>query len=82
MDIGCGSGVQSIELAKISNGKIIALDNHQAFLNKLTEQIAKEGFEEKITPINASMLDMDFEDETFDIIWSEGALFLRGFKMD
>jgi ubiquinone/menaquinone biosynthesis C-methylase UbiE len=80
LDIGCGSGVQSIELAKISNGKIIALDNHQAFLNKLTEQISKEGFEEKITPMNASMLDMDFEEKTFDIIWSEGALYFMGFQ--
>jgi hypothetical protein len=28
MDIGCGQGMQTIELAKISNGKITALDNH------------------------------------------------------
>jgi ubiquinone/menaquinone biosynthesis C-methylase UbiE len=80
LDIGCGSGVQTIELAKISNGKIIALDNHEAFLNKLMEQASKQGLEEKITPKNASMLDMDFEEKTFDIIWSEGALYFMGFQ--
>jgi ubiquinone/menaquinone biosynthesis C-methylase UbiE len=80
LDIGCGSGVQTIELAKISNGKIIALDNHQPFLDKLMERASKQGFEEKITPIHASMLDMDFEEKTFDIIWSEGALYFMGFQ--
>ena len=80
LDIGCGPGVQTIELARISNGKIIALDNHQAFLDKLMEQATKRGLEEKITPKNASMLDMDFEEETFEIIWSEGALYFMGFQ--
>ncbi len=80
LDIGCGQGMQTIELAKISNGKIIALDNHQAFLDMLMEQAKRQRFEEKIIPQNTSMLDMDFEEETFDIIWSEGALYFMGFQ--
>jgi len=80
LDIGCGQGMQTIELAKISNGKIIALDNHQGFLDILMEQAKKQGFEEKIIPQNMSMLDMDFEEETFEIIWSEGALYFMGFQ--
>ena len=80
LDIGCGQGMQTIELAKISNGKIIALDNHQAFLDKLMEQARNEGFEEKIIPQNMSMLDINFKEETFDIIWSEGALYFMGFQ--
>ena len=80
LDIGCGQGMQTIELAKISNGKIIALDNHQGFLDMLMKQAKKQGFEEKIIPKNMSMIDMDFEKETFDIIWSEGALYFMGFQ--
>ena len=80
LDIGCGPGVQTIELAKISNGKIIALDNHQAFLDKLMEQARNERLEENIIPKNLSMLDMDFDENTFDIIWSEGALYFMGFQ--
>jgi ubiquinone/menaquinone biosynthesis C-methylase UbiE len=80
LDIGCGQGMQTIEIAKISIGKIIALDNHQTFLDMLMEQAKKQRFEEKIIPKNISMLDMDFEEETFDIIWSEGALYLMGFQ--
>ncbi|MGA1842571.1 MAG: methyltransferase domain-containing protein [bacterium] len=80
LDIGCGPGVQTIELAKISNGSIIALDNHQAFLDKLMETAAKEGLAENITPKNISMLEMDFMEKTFDLIWSEGALYIMGFQ--
>jgi len=80
LDIGCGQGMQTIELAKISNAKIIALDNHQAFLDILMKQAKKGGFEEKIIPQNMSMLDMNFEEKTFDIIWSEGALYFMGFQ--
>ena len=80
LDIGCGQGMQTIELAKISNGKIIALDNHQPFLDLLVEQAKKQKIEDKIIPKNISMIDMDFEEETFDIIWSEGALYFMGFQ--
>jgi len=79
LDIGCGVGMQTIELARISNGTIIALDNHQPFLDKLMEKAHNEGVAEKIIPKNQSMLEMDFENNTFDIIWSEGALYFMGF---
>ena len=79
LDIGCGVGMQTIELARISNGIIIALDNHQPFLEKLTQNAKQAGFAEKIIPKNQSMLEMDFENNSFDIIWSEGALYFMGF---
>jgi len=79
LDIGCGVGMQTIELARISNGTIIAFDNHQTFLDKLMEKAKKEGVAEKIIPKNQSMLEMDFGTNTFDIIWSEGALYFMGF---
>ena len=80
LDIGCGPGVQTIELAKLSQGKVIAIDNHQAFLSKLAKNATEAGLSDQIIPKNISMLDMDFEEYTFDIIWSEGALYFMGFQ--
>ncbi len=80
LDIGCGPGMQTLELAKISKGTIIALDNYQPFLDMLMQNAVKEGFEKRITVKNQSMLEMDFRDHSFDVIWSEGALYQMGFQ--
>ncbi|MFH1783706.1 MAG: class I SAM-dependent methyltransferase [bacterium] len=80
LDIGCGPGMQTLELARISAGKIIALDNHQGFLDELARRSKKEGLEQNIDIKNMSMLEMDFKDRTFDIIWAEGALYCMGFE--
>ena len=80
LDIGCGPGMQTIELAKLINGQIVALDNHQPFLDKLNTEVKREGLENKIKTINASMFSMDFKNEQFNVIWSEGAVFIYGFE--
>jgi len=80
LDIGCGHGMQTIELARISKGKIIALDNYQPFLDILMQNVTKEGFDGRIIPKNQSMLEMDFKNDKFDVIWSEGAIFVMGFQ--
>lgn len=80
LDIGCGPGAQTIELAKRTDGKIVALDNHVPFLDQLNHQAKREGVENKIKIIEGSMFDMPFDEETFDVVWSEGAIFIIGFK--
>ncbi|HJH28633.1 MAG TPA: class I SAM-dependent methyltransferase, partial [Methanosarcinaceae archaeon] len=44
LDIGCGSGVPTIELAMLSNGQIIGLDIQQSLLDKLKRKIEELGF--------------------------------------
>lgn len=77
LDIGCGPGIQTMELAKIHNSKIIAIDNHQPFLDILENNARTDGLN-NITTKNMSMMEMTFGDNTFDIIWSEGALYFMG----
>lgn len=80
LDIGCGSGVPTMELARLSNGQIIALDINQPFLDKLNKKIKEAGISNRIKTINCSMLEMDFPDESFDIIWAEGSVSVIGFE--
>ena len=80
LDIGCGSGVPTIELARLSNGQIVGLEIDQALLNKLMRKIEKAGLSDRIKTVRCSMFELDFPDESFDIIWSEGSIFKIGFE--
>jgi ubiquinone/menaquinone biosynthesis C-methylase UbiE len=42
LDIGCGSGMQTIELVKLSGGQITAVDNHQPFWTLLKRQLQRK----------------------------------------
>jgi ubiquinone/menaquinone biosynthesis C-methylase UbiE len=80
LDIGCGPGMQTITLAKLSNGKIDAVDNHQLFLEQMKKKAEKESVSEKITAVNGDMSALNYEDGSFDLVWSEGAIFVIGFE--
>lgn len=78
LDIGCGSGVPTMELAKLSDGEIIGIDIDQKSLDKLKKKIEKEGLANRVKAIKCSLLDIKFPDNSFDIIWAEGTLTTLG----
>jgi SAM-dependent methyltransferase len=80
LDIGCGPGGPTIELARISGGFVIGLDRHQPYLDVLEEKIEKAGFSERMQAVNGSLFAMDFQDESFDVVWSEGSIYIIGFE--
>ena len=80
LDIGCGSGVQTIELAKLSNGNIMALDDHQPFLSELQEKAALADVTDRIECVQSDMFSMNLNHGTFDLIWAEGSIFVPGFE--
>lgn len=80
LDIGRGTGVATLELARISDGTLVALDIDQEALDKLMKKRENEGLTDRITIVHASMMDMNFPPNSFDIIWSEGAIIHIGFK--
>ena len=80
LDVGCGSGMQTLELARISRGRITALDNYQPFLDDLGRRAKSEGLDNRINILNGSMFELPFARGTFDLIWSEGAIFIIGFE--
>ena len=80
LDIGCGSGVPTMELARLSKGQVTGLDIKQPLLDMLTGKIEKAGLSDRVQAINRSIFDMDFADESFDVLWSEGSIFVVGFE--
>jgi len=39
LDVGCGPGGPTLELARLSQGKVIGLETQQPFLDRLTRKI-------------------------------------------
>ncbi|WP_319476478.1 class I SAM-dependent methyltransferase [Marispirochaeta aestuarii] len=79
-DIGCGSGAQTITLAQNSEGHITAVDLFPEFLDRLKQKSASQDLQDKITTLEASMDNLPFGPEEYDIIWSEGAIYNIGFE--
>ena len=75
LDIGCGPGRQTQDLCRLSDGHITAVDFHQPFLDAVQEKVPKG----RVETIQADMGDLPFQPNTFDLIWSEGAIYNIGF---
>ena len=79
-DIGCGSGGQTITLAQNIDGHITAVDLASDFLEELNEKSKLFKIEDKIQTLKESMDCLPFQEGSFDIIWSEGAIYNIGFE--
>lgn len=80
IDIGCGNGPQTIELARHIEGTIFAFDNYQPFLDELNRRAEKAGVAEKIRTGIQDMFTLEKIGVTYDIIWAEGSIFIVGFR--
>ncbi|ERT05116.1 methyltransferase domain protein [Lyngbya aestuarii BL J] len=80
LDLGCGPGMQSFHLLELSNGKIIAVDNHQPFLEQLHQEAVRKGVRDRLEIVNADMSALNFDHNSFDVIWAEGSAYSIGFK--
>ncbi|MCW4045910.1 MAG: class I SAM-dependent methyltransferase [Candidatus Bathyarchaeota archaeon] len=80
LDVGCGSGAQTVALAMLSHGQITALDVHQPFLENLKRKAEAEGVSDRIQIVKGDMCAMDYAAKSFGVIWAEGSIFIIGFE--
>ena len=80
LDIGCGPGAQTLELLKLTDGKITAIDTHQPFLDHLQKKAVTAGLLDRITCLNQTMFELPFPENMFDVIWAEGSIYIIGFE--
>ena len=80
LDIGCGPGMQTLDILDLTDGSVVAIDNHQPFLDQLSTKVIQKGIADRVQIVNADMASLDFRQATFDLIWSEGAAYIMGFE--
>ncbi|MBR4425763.1 MAG: class I SAM-dependent methyltransferase [Oscillospiraceae bacterium] len=73
-DLGCGTGGQTLLLAQALPGEIVGLDLFPAMAEKLNERARARGFGDRVRGVAGDMGDLPFERQSFDLIWSEGAV--------
>jgi len=79
-DIGCGSGGQTMVMARHSPGHITGIDLFPAFIELFNSNARKLNLQERVTGRVGSMEKLAFEAEELDLIWSEGAIYNIGFE--
>ena len=79
-DIGCGTGSSTLLLARTLNAQITAVDFLPEFIEVLKTNAENEGLSKKIDPLVCSMDSLPFDEEEYDVIWSEGAIYNMGFE--
>ena len=80
LDIGCGSGGQTITLAKNTAAQITAVDMLPQFLDQLQNNAKENNLINRITTKEMLMDGLTFDENYFDVIWSEGAIYNIGFE--
>jgi hypothetical protein len=67
-------------LAQNAKGTITALDLFSGSIEKLNTTAEKLGFQNRVKGIVGSMDSLPFQNDEFDLIWSEGAIANIGFE--
>jgi SAM-dependent methyltransferase len=80
LDLGCGGGGQTVTLAELTAGKILAVDINPLFVEELRQRIEEDGLADRVTARVGDMTALDFAPESFDLVWCEGAIFILGFE--
>ena len=78
LDLGCGVGAQTLHLAELTRGTIVAVDNHPPFIEQLKRMAGAKGLSHRIRAVVGDMAALDLPPGSFDLIWSEGALYQIG----
>jgi len=80
LDLGCGPGAGSSNLASLTGGRVTALDLHPPFVVQQAAAARAAGLSHRLDPVCADMRAAPFAAGVFDLVWSEGALYSIGFR--
>lgn len=78
VDLGCGVGGQTMHLADLTAGFIVAVDSHAPSIELLKEAIAARGLSQRVHAQVGDMAHLELPPESCDLVWSEGGLYNIG----
>ena len=80
LDVGCGPGMQTVELLRSSGGSVVALDFLPEMIDRTNTEADRAGLSARLETVVQDMKEMTFPESSFDVIWSEGAIYNLGFE--
>lgn len=81
LDLGCGAGGQTLHLAELLPGaSITAIESHAPSIERLNRMLVERELAERVRPLVGDMAQPGLPPESFDLIWSEGALYNIGIE--
>ncbi len=89
-DMGCGTGGQSMTLARNPSAHVTAFDIFPGMVETLNRRVRERGLHDRVRGVVASMDNIPIDEipagnfadcqRGFDIIWSEGSIYHIGFE--
>lgn len=80
LDVGCGPGVQTVDLLRISGGLVLALDFLPLMIERTQANAKIACVSDRLEVLEQDMKQMAFSPASFDVVWSEGAIYNLGFE--
>ena len=80
LDLGCGGGAQTLHLAALTPGTIIAIDIHAPSIERLDSTLTERGLAQRVRALVGDMAHLEQPLASFDLVWSEGALYNIGIE--
>jgi SAM-dependent methyltransferase len=76
LDAGCGTGLPTLELARLSDGEITAVDPDEGAIETLRLRIEEQGLSDRVRTVCCSIFETGLASASFDIVWEEGVFHL------
>ena len=79
LDIACGPGQQTMDLADLlPDAMITAIDNHPPFVDETNRRAVSRGVDNRVKAEVGDMMSLPYAPQSFDLIWCEGAAYIMG----
>jgi len=79
LDIACGPGMQTLDLAELlPDATILGIDRHKPFVEETNRRAAARGVANRVGATRADMRSLELPPASSDLIWCEGATYMMG----